>query len=228
MKYEAIVKVYDESFYVNTETGQGFGPVLKKMSTYINKLTNKYKFGSAPFDDVRQELNILAVEGIKNFDPRKNVKLSTFLHIHLTNKSISKAIRFTFASKRASLLKGDDAFSHFSELPFSSLSLKYKADEEMDIGEEGVVEHYALNSYRDLIPSSGQKAPSTGSSELLKNLETFAIENKEMAKVLYMISFENKTISDIAEELGIRPVTLSQRIKRLQNNEMIKEMLCYE
>ena len=42
------------------------------------------------FSDIKQELIVIAIEGVNAFDPKKNVKLSTFLHIHLRNKLISK------------------------------------------------------------------------------------------------------------------------------------------
>ncbi len=88
--FAGTVSMYNESIYVDTNTGTGVDLVLKKIEPLIFKMSSKTFMRGYAQEDIRQELNIMAIEGIKSFDKSKNVKLSTFLHIHLRNKLISQ------------------------------------------------------------------------------------------------------------------------------------------
>ena len=88
--FEGNVKLYNEEFYVNTGTGEGLDRVLKKIDPLLFKMSNSLFIPNYAPEDVKQELAIIAIEGVRSYDSTKNVKLSTFLHIHLHNKIISK------------------------------------------------------------------------------------------------------------------------------------------
>tara|TARA_A100001011_G_scaffold379364_1_gene445296 strand:+ start:8613 stop:9404 length:792 start_codon:yes stop_codon:yes gene_type:complete len=84
------VDVYDENFYVDTRTGEGLDLVLDKIDPLLCKMASKTYIPGYFFDDIKQELAAIAINGIRSYNPKKKVKLSTFLHIHLRNKLISK------------------------------------------------------------------------------------------------------------------------------------------
>lgn len=88
--YSCVVRVYDEDVYVDTNTGDGFSRVLERIDPLLCKMASKTYMPGYRFDDIKQELCIIAIEGINSFNPKKKVKLSTFLHIHLRNKLVSK------------------------------------------------------------------------------------------------------------------------------------------
>ena len=88
--FEGTVKVYDEEIHINTTTKKGYERVLQRIDPLLCKMASKTYMPGYNFDDIKQELIVIAVEGVNAFDPKKNVKLSTFLHIHLRNKLISK------------------------------------------------------------------------------------------------------------------------------------------
>jgi DNA-directed RNA polymerase specialized sigma subunit len=88
--FEGIVDVYDETFYVNTLTNVGLESVLKKVEPLINKMCSKTYISGYAFEDIKQELNIMVIQGISKYDPAKGTKLSTFLQNHLRKKMISK------------------------------------------------------------------------------------------------------------------------------------------
>lgn len=84
------VKVYNEEFFVDANTGVGVGRVIAKIDPLLFKMSKSFYIQGYGQEDVKQELAIMALEGIRSYDSSKNVKLSTFLHIHLHNKIISK------------------------------------------------------------------------------------------------------------------------------------------
>ena len=89
-EYEGVVRMYDEDVYVNTTTKQGYNRVLERIDPLLCKWASKTYMPGYNFEDIKQELSIIIIEGINAFDTSKNVKLSTFLHTHLRNKLVSK------------------------------------------------------------------------------------------------------------------------------------------
>jgi len=88
--YESMVDVYDEKILINTKTKTGYAAVLKKIDPLLSKMAKRTYISGYAFDDVKQELSLMAIEGINSFDPARKVKMSSFLHNHLKNKLISK------------------------------------------------------------------------------------------------------------------------------------------
>jgi DNA-directed RNA polymerase specialized sigma24 family protein len=84
-------KVYDKKYRVNMKTGKNFDKVMSKIEPLVNKLAKEYtkSFDGMAYEDLKQEIFVMALEAIRNYDQNKGVKLSTFLHVHLNNKLIS-------------------------------------------------------------------------------------------------------------------------------------------
>ena len=89
-EYESVVRMYDEDVYISTITKQGYKRVLERIDPLLCKWASKTYMPGYSFDDIKQELSIIIIEGINAYNPEKNVKLSTFLHTHLRNKLVSK------------------------------------------------------------------------------------------------------------------------------------------
>ena len=89
-QYEQEVEMYEEKVFVSTLTKQGYARVLQRIDPLICKWASKTYIPGYAFEDIKQELSLIIIEGINSFDPSKKVKLSTFLHTHLRNKLISK------------------------------------------------------------------------------------------------------------------------------------------
>lgn len=89
-EYAEVVRMYDEDVYVSTETKEGYNRVLERIDPLLCKWASKTYMPGYAFDDIKQELSIIIIEGVNAFDPSKKVKLSTFLHTHLRNKLVSK------------------------------------------------------------------------------------------------------------------------------------------
>lgn len=88
--FKGTVKLYNEEFYIDANTGEGLERAIKKIDPLLCKMASKTYISGCSFDDIKQELAIMAINGIRAYDGSKNVKLSTFLHIHLNNKLGSK------------------------------------------------------------------------------------------------------------------------------------------
>lgn len=85
-----MAKVYNEEFFIDANTGVGLERLLAKINPLLFKMSHSLYIPGYESEDLKQELSIMAVEGVRSYDISKNVKLSTFLHIHLHNKIISK------------------------------------------------------------------------------------------------------------------------------------------
>jgi len=84
------VSVYNECFFIDANTGVGFDRLIKKIDPLLFKMSKAFYINGYSQEDLKQELAILAIEGVRSFDGTRGVKLSTFLQTHLHNKLISK------------------------------------------------------------------------------------------------------------------------------------------
>ena len=66
---------YDETIYINTKTGEGLGRALKKIDPLLCKMASSTYIEGFSFQDIKQELALIAIDGIRSFDSDKNVKM---------------------------------------------------------------------------------------------------------------------------------------------------------
>ena len=97
--------IYDEHIRINLKTRGFLTKSLIKMEPLINSYSYKFKIENLEPEDIKQEISIIILEGIANYNHSKNVKLSTFLHTHIFNKMISKINSSLKKSNNASYLK---------------------------------------------------------------------------------------------------------------------------
>lgn len=107
--YKTNVRMYDEDIFVDTQTKQGYDRIIERINPLLCKWAARTYMPGHSFDDIKQELTILVIEGVNAFDPSKKVKLSTFLHTHLRNKLISKIKSFNKLSSDACSLHDEIA-----------------------------------------------------------------------------------------------------------------------
>lgn len=98
------VDVYDSKIYVDTRTGQGYDQVIQKLDKLISYLATKYRFPGFTFEDGRQHVVVHILEGIPKFDPRKNVKLSTFIQMRVSRRLINELRNESRHAKNATML----------------------------------------------------------------------------------------------------------------------------
>lgn len=218
--YRAYVQVYDEKIYVDTFTGEGYDLVLKKIEPLICKRASRTRLSGLLFEDVKSELTIIALEGIQNFDPHRNIKLSTFLHSHLHNKTVSKIKSDNRRPKDAFFLEGknltnDGNFNKArSELHFSSLKPLYK-DGESSVNFEDTVskDNNFYSSGKDPLKSVEFEASLRKASS---NLES---KTKKIVELMY---YKDYSIKDAAKEVNLSGWTASLRLKKLSKRSSFK------
>lgn len=219
--YKGNVKMYDEVYYVDTETGQGIDKVLKKIDPLLCKMASKTYISGHTFEDIKQELGIMVIKGIKSYDPSKNTALSTFLHGHLRNKLISKLKSENKMSNDANLItSGEESEAKIrrakEELSFSQCGSRYNDGEEVPF-------EYSLEE------SDGfYKSPVRRFEDLDFEVSVRRIAKKldpKTSRILELVCFEDYTIKDAAEEVGLSGWAASIRLKNLADKQAIRAVL---
>lgn len=198
------VKMYDEEYEISHDTCLGYEKVMSKIDPLVNKYARKLCAFGLDFEDSKQEVLIILIEGIKNYDEEKNVKLSTFLHVHINNKVISKMKTLSKKSRCATLSK-DQNFAR--EIAFSKLS-------EKDL--DGYV---PISSFTDFHYDEDK----LHLQQIFDHVEE--IYDKETSELLYLVSIEGYTKIAASEILGINSWTASNKLKKLSKDSRIMELL---
>jgi len=220
--FEGIVKVYDETFYVNTETGVGLDSVLKKIEPLLNKMSSKTYISGYTFEDIRQELNIMAIQGIRSYNPSKGTKLSSFLQTHLRNKLISKLRSvnkmsndsFALYEKKGDKAEGGKIRRVREEILFSSCTPEGVEDPSM-MFENTVAEEEGLY---------GMSGPSLSDKEFelaIRSLES-SLDPKTVT-IMKLVYYEDYPIKKAADAVGLTGWAASMRLKKLKENEFFME-----
>jgi RNA polymerase sigma factor (sigma-70 family) len=247
-KYAELVDMYDEKIFVNTETKEGYDKVLKKIDPLLCKWATKTYISGYHFNDIKQELSIMIIEGINAFDPDKKVKLSSFLHNHLKNKLISKL-------KSANKLSNDAyGLSEEKTKTICSCGGLFSEKGKVNVCKECGNEYGPVyrNSREELVfsimpkrsPSTGEEYLdfesslatsdgmfSSGKSEYDKVDLDLAIEklsaqvDVKTRTILKMVCLEGFSISDAAKHVGITGWAASMRLKKIKANKILNDIL---
>tara|TARA_Y100000034_G_scaffold134142_1_gene201753 strand:- start:526 stop:1203 length:678 start_codon:yes stop_codon:yes gene_type:complete len=206
------VKMYDEVFYINKETGSGFGPVIKKIEPLIFNISKSRYINGYSEEDLRQELSLIAIEGIRAFDESKGVKLSTFLHIHINNKILSKIRSVNKKSNNASSLKDSERTSDFicKEIAFTDVRINGDNDES--------------DKFEDLIEDDRGGIYHIDNIDFNLFLEDLkgSIDRNSWLLIKY-ISQDGMSIKDASEKVGINIWNSASILKKLAKHEIIRE-----
>jgi len=224
--FSGYVDMYDEKVYIDTNTKQGYSRVLERIDPLLCKWSSKTYMPGYTFEDIKQELSVIIVEGINAFDPKKKVKLSTFLHTHLRNKLISKIKSVNKLSNDACSLRGivgsdeDEAKYRRSreELSFSSM-----ARVDPGSGEE-------YGEFQSTLSNSDSLYAEDGTIFERIDLE-LAIEkvaqvvDEKTYFILKRVCLDGYSIKDAAAEVDLTGWAASMRLKKLAKHKFIIDML---
>jgi RNA polymerase sigma factor (sigma-70 family) len=253
--FQGNVRLYNEEFYVNSNTGEGLDRVLKKIDPLLFKMSNSLFIPNYAPEDVKQELAILAIEGVRSYDATKNVKLSTFLHIHLHNKIISKIRSKNKLSNNAFSMSEDISLPSTCDCGSADFKVEKKdgveisrectscdklyrkeirtAKKEVLFSEIGARMSANLDEevmFIDSVGNDGSVFSSGKNSEDELEAEAsigsicYGLDEKT-SKILKLISLEDYSIKDAAEEVGLSPWAANLRLKNLSRNKKIRDML---
>lgn len=224
--YRAFVDVYNERYYVDTNTGEGFDKVLAKIDPLLNKFASTLYVPGFKFEDAKSELSIIAIEGIMSFDPHRDVKLSTFLHKHIHNKKISliksenkiSNDAFSLQSKDEKDEPGPKIRKIREALNFSQFKINNAKDEQTTLFENTIADD---NSSIDSSIIKNRYDKTEFESSLEKACERLDSKTKKIIELMY---FEDYSIKDAADAVGLSGWAASMRLKKLANKSSIKNI----
>jgi DNA-directed RNA polymerase specialized sigma24 family protein len=92
-RFAGSVTVKDQKIYIDTSDGTGFPKVFELMKPHMYMLV---RFGLSlcswsTFEDIKQDIYILMLEGIPKYNPDRGASLSTFLHRFVRNRLIDQS-----------------------------------------------------------------------------------------------------------------------------------------
>lgn len=250
--FEGNIQMYEETIYISTVTKQGYDKILKKIDPLIRSMSTKVYIPGYAFEDIKQEISRIAIEGIDSFDPEKKVRLSTFLHVHLRNKVISLIKHHNKISNDASVSLDVD----LGICDCGGRIIQKKQEENIMYSDITCciscgksTNHFYRRSREELVFSSlGTKEPSEDQVDFQSTLSTDdsffsrdgytggvdidAVLKKikeeidpNTAHVLKRICMDGLSIKDAAAEVGMTGWTASVRIKKLADHEEIRSLL---
>jgi RNA polymerase sigma factor (sigma-70 family) len=219
--FEGIVDVYDETFYVNTLTNVGLESVLKKVEPLINKMCSKTYISGYAFEDIKQELNIMVIQGISKYDPAKGTKLSTFLQNHLRKKMISKLRSVNKMSNDSS------SISFTSDPDYKDAKIKRVREEILfssctpdNIEDPSMRFENTISDDDGLYGSTGL---SFGDKEFELTLRKISKDlDPDTARIIELLYYEDLPINKAAEAVGLTGSAASMRLKKLEKNESFR------
>lgn len=224
--YRAYVEVYDDKYYVDTNTGEGFDKVLAKIDPLLNKFASTMYIPGFKFEDAKSELSIIAIEGIRAFDPHREIKLSTFLHKHIHNKKISfiksenkmSNDAFALQSSEQQTPNGPKIKKVREELYFSQFKPTGGREEQPMPFENSIADDNS-SSESSIIKNKYDKTEFEFSlSKIFKKLDP------KTRKIIELMYFEDYSIADAASAVGLSGWAASMRLKKLAGKGYIKNV----
>lgn len=223
--YRAYVDVYNDRYYVDTNTGEGFDKVLAKIDPLLNKFASTMYVPGYKFEDAKHELCIIAIEGIMAFDPHRDIKLSTFLHKHIHNKKISFLRSENKMSNDAFALKSkDESTAKIKKvrepLGFSQFrAVDGNNDSQATLFEHSLPDDNNPNYDSNLIKNRFEK------SEFESSLDAICKKlDHKTRKIIELMYYEDYSIKDAADAVGLSGWAASMRLKKLSEKSYIKNI----
>lgn len=250
--FEGVVQMYEEEILISKEKRTGYDKVLEKIDPLMRSMASSAYIPGFGFDDVKQELLRIAVEGIDSYDHDKSVKLSTFLHTHLRNKFISLikhhhkiandatsfdqpdygkcecggSMVLIFKNQNtADVSKCSDCGKENQnsyrrsreEIVFSSIMIKSDDSEEQTDFESVVANEDGI------FQKDGYAQKEVDINTIISLIEKES--DSKTAHILRRTCIDGVSIKDAAAEIGLTGWAASVRVKRLSENEKIRELL---
>ena len=246
-KYEGLVRMYDEDIYISKVTKQGYDKVLRRIDPLLCGWASRAYMPGYSFEDIKQEVSLIAIEGINAYDPTKKVKLSSFLQTHIKYKVISKIKSLNKLSNDASLIKMSeqdgccscdqpdiDSYDNVcklcdmppkseyrssrSEFSFSSLNNDLLTNNGEPMAYDGMVSNND-NFYSDGIDEFDKADLEIALQKLEDNLD------EKTFKILKLVWIDGHSKEYAASQVGITGWAASQKLKQLLKNNIISDLL---
>ena len=242
-EFSGMVKMFDTEVYIDKKNKDGYEKVLHIIDPLICGWASRVYMPGYKFEDIKQELIIITIEGINAYDHSKKVKLSSFLTTHIRNKLISKLKSVNKLSNDASMLRPSGRPCSCSNPEYHKdgclkcgmpKTMKYRSSKEeysfslMDaslnkMGNEGVLFQSSIANSDSLYDSGITDYDVSDIEIILKKLEKDLDE--KTFQILKKVWIEGFSIKAAAQSVGITGWGASVRLKKLSKNEIIQDLL---
>jgi DNA-directed RNA polymerase sigma subunit (sigma70/sigma32) len=245
------VQVYDTEMYVNTKTGKGYDEVIKKLNKLVGFLASKYKLKGFSPEDTKQHISMRIIEGTPKFDPRRNVKLSTFIQMRVNRRLINEIRDQSHSSKNATLLKinsynylcgcGNSFNLVLSDEENTSDRICEKCNASITSARKvslGFSEVYLDAYYHPVDPTDGSedgdfssfvdnKSNADENGIILDHdiSEWIAESDPSVAKLLNLIVMKDYSVSRAAKEIGMSNSSANSKLKKLKDDKKFMEIM---
>ena len=218
--FQGIVEVFDETFYVDTLTGEGVDKILEKIDPLLCKKASGAFIPGYSFEDMKHELVLIAIDGMKKFDNNKGVKLSTFLYVHINNKLISRL--------RSENKLSNDAFGLSDKNRESDTKIQ-KARNEIGFGQFASPDGAEGTLFENTVSESGGLYFSDRNAY---DKVDFEVSLKKLSKkldyrtrrIIELVYFNDYSIKDAAAEVGLSGWAASMRLKKLADKRSFRSI----
>ena len=226
--YSGHVEMYDEKIYIDMATKQGYARVLERIDPLLCKWSSRTYLSGYTYEDIKQELSIIIVEGINAYDHKKKVKLSTFLHTHLRNKLISKIKSVNKLSNDACSLRETSVSEGEEEKPKyrksrEELSFSTMAKRDPSSGEEYCEFQNTLSNSDSLYSEDGTVFERIDLELAIEKVASMVDEKTYI--ILRRVCLDGYSIKDAASEVGLTGWAASMRLKKLSKHKLVTDML---
>ncbi len=226
--YSGYIEMYDEKIYIDMVTKQGYARVLERIDPLLCKWSARTYLPGYTYEDIKQELSIIIVEGVNAYNPEKKVKLSTFLHTHLRNKLISKIKSVNKLSNDACALRevsGSDGEGEKPKYRKSREELSFSAMAKVDpsSGEEYCEFQNTLSNSDSLYSEDGTVFERIDLELAIEKVADLVDEKTYI--ILRRVCLDGYSIKDAASEVGLTGWAASMRLKKLSKHKLITDML---
>jgi len=252
--FAGFVDVYEEQIYIDTRTGEGYNKVIRKLDKLISYLAVKYRFNGFSFEDGRQHVTLHILEGIPKFDPRRGVKLSTFIQMMVSRRLINELRNDSKTARNATFLN-IRTYSCVCKCGYNTITT-LSSDEKIS-GNCDQCGHPLSESER-VIPTNPveisldrgifhYKTENNDSPELSEDNELSTLYSEKVAlddsvisscdiqkwlaneepmvvKLIELICFHDYSLKAAADHVGISRAWADIKLKKLKDKSIVKEI----
>lgn len=235
--FAGVVSVYDSEIYIDTRDGTGYDKVIEKVAPFTKKLSTKFFHDS--FEDANHDIIVHILEGIHDFDPNRNMKLSTFLEMRVGKRVINSLKSKNKLARNATNLnivlykiKCDCGYIYKSNDSNSVCLMCGRTSKNTKKFMVGFTEINESSLKQDMHNDS---AETINIENLLINRDYESSAKQDVKIILSNADLKTKKIVDlvclgfttraIAEEVGLTDTGVKYKLKELSKNKKIKDIL---
>lgn len=251
-KYNGFVgfaKLYNSEVYIDTRDGTGYNTVIKKLNPLICKFALKFHFSGNTFEDTRHDVIIHILEGIPKYDPRKNMKLSSFLQMRVERRLINELRNKSKASRNATFLnirtynitcscgcnfvktmaKNEIKYCPECDSPIGhaikSVPINmFEVNESMLISFDEDLETDIYTNTQEVVISDEVELLDEGVLRICDMQKWFEDEDPRVVKIVELMYFHDYSITAAAKEVGLTGAGANMKLKNLKNKKIVCEL----